>query len=67
MSGFSNELCEENVKAHVLETFGSPSKAHHWLHRPNALFDGRTPVEMLDIDSAAVEDELIRIDHGIYI
>ena len=67
VSGFSSARTEEKVKAHVLETFGSPSKAHHWLHRPNALFGGRTPVAMLDIDSAVVEAELIRIDHGIYI
>ena len=66
MSDFTKTRTKEKVKAHVLETFGSRSRADHWLHRPNALFGGRTPLEMLDIDSAVVEDELIRIDHGIY-
>jgi putative toxin-antitoxin system antitoxin component (TIGR02293 family) len=54
------------VESHALETFGDKSKANHWLNRPNHLFGGRTPVQVLETDPETVEDELTRIDHGIF-
>ena len=57
----------ETVMAHALETFGSPEKTDHWLNRPNEIFQGHTPLEVLKTDPQAVEIELTRIDHGVYI
>jgi sigma-B regulation protein RsbU (phosphoserine phosphatase) len=39
----------------------------HWLHRPNHVFQGRTPLEVIGSNPEAVEIELTRIDHGVYI
>jgi len=55
------------VLAHARETFGSDQKANHWLHRPNHVFQGKTPLEMIESDPHQVEIELTRIDHGVYI
>jgi len=55
------------VLAHAYETFGSPEKANHWLHRPNHVFQGRTPLEVVGTDPQSVEIGLTRIDHGVYI
>jgi hypothetical protein len=55
------------VLAHVFETFGSQEKANHWLRRPNHVFEGRTPLEAIERDPQAVEIELTRIDHGVYV
>jgi len=56
----------DTVLAHALETFGSEEKADHWLHRPNHVFQGKTPLEMIESDPQQVEIELTRIDHGVY-
>ncbi len=47
--------------------FGDISKAFLWLRRENQLLDGKTPISSLETEagSRAVEDILIRIDHGI--
>jgi hypothetical protein len=55
------------ILTHAAETFGSAEKADHWLNRPNHVFRGRTPLEMLATDPQSVEIELSRIDHGVYI
>jgi RNA polymerase sigma factor (sigma-70 family) len=55
------------VLAHAQETFGSQEKADHWLRRPNHVFQGRTPLEVVRSDPQAVEIELTRIDYGVYI
>lgn len=55
---------------HALETFGSEQKAWHWLKRPNPLLDGSSPLEILQRDPARyelVEEELTRIDHGVFV
>jgi len=36
------------------------------MNRANPLFAGKTPAQMIKSDHAAVEAELVRIDHGIY-
>ena len=55
------------VLAHAHETFGSEEKANHWLRRPNHVFQGRTPLEVVGSDPQAVEIELTRIDYGVYV
>jgi uncharacterized protein (DUF2384 family) len=62
----SGAITRESVAAHMLETFGSSEKARHWLNRPNPLFHGKTPAEVLEIDPVLIEAELVRIDHGVY-
>lgn len=57
----------EQVRAHAFETFGQEAKAIHWLNRPNHLFGGKTPAEVLETEPDSVERELIRIDHGIFV
>jgi uncharacterized protein (DUF2384 family) len=63
----SGGITRKSVAAHALETFGSSEKARHWLNRPNPLFRGKTPAEVLEIDPMLIETELVRIDHGVYI
>lgn len=55
------------VRSHALETFGEESKAKHWLNRPNHLFSGKTPAEVLESEPESVELEIIRIDRGIFV
>jgi hypothetical protein len=60
-------ISPESITAHALETFGSAEKAQHWMNRPNSLFDGKTPAQVLRTDPIEVEVELVRIDHGVYV
>ncbi len=60
------EISRDSVAAHALATFGTPEKAEHWLNRPNPLFHGKTPRQVIEFDLAGVEAELVRIDHGVY-
>jgi uncharacterized protein (DUF2384 family) len=58
------------ILAHAFETFGSADKAWHWLERPNTLFAGSSPLHLLQTDPTQyelVEDELTRIDHGVFV
>lgn len=55
------------VLAHAVETFGSRTRANDWLSRPHRLFEGRTPLQVLTLDPAAVDEELFRIDHGTFV
>lgn len=61
------QLRTAQVREHVFETFGSVQKAEHWLSRLNQVFQGRTPLQALESDPEAVEAEITRIDHGVYI
>jgi uncharacterized protein (DUF2384 family) len=49
------------------ETFGSTSKTERWLNRPNAIFNGMSPLEAYKSKPQEVIAELVRIDHGVYI
>jgi uncharacterized protein (DUF2384 family) len=60
------EISRESVAAHARATFGSSEKAEHWMNRPNPLFHGKTPAQMIEFDLVGVEAELVRIDHGVY-
>ena len=66
--GFSTEKLETigRVLAHAAETFGSAQKAERWLRRPNPLLNGR-PLDRMEHDPKAIDDELTRIDHGVYV
>ena len=55
------------VRAHAVETFGSEVRANDWLNRPNVVFNGRTPNQILKEAPAVVEEELFRIDHGMLV
>jgi uncharacterized protein (DUF2384 family) len=55
------------VRLHVLETYGQEAKAVHWLNRPNHLFSGKTPAQVLETDPESAEQELTCIDHGIFV
>ena len=61
------QVTSATVRAHALEAFGDVGKTDHWLRRPNQLFQGRSPLEMLEVDPAAVEAEIVRIEHGVYV
>lgn len=53
--------------AHAVDTFGSRTNANAWLNKPNRVFHNQTPLQVLTQDPAAVEEELVRIDHGMFI
>jgi uncharacterized protein (DUF2384 family) len=55
------------VLAHAVDTFGSRINANAWLNRPNRVFSNQTPLQILTKDPAAVEEELVRIDHGMFV
>ena len=63
----SNVTVYAPVLAHAVETFGSQTNANAWLNRPNRMFANQTPLQILTEDTAAVEEELVRIDHGIFV
>jgi len=54
------------VLAHAVETFGSRTRANAWLNRPSRIFNNQSPIQVLTQDPAAVEEELVRIDHGMF-
>jgi uncharacterized protein (DUF2384 family) len=59
-------ISRDSIAAHALATFGSLEKARHWMNRPNPLFQGKTPAQVIEVDLVGVEAELVRIDHGVY-
>ncbi len=72
---FEAELVEEEddpttyaaVLSHAVKTFGSRTNANPWLNKPNRVFHNQSPLQILTEDPAAVEEELVRIDHGMFI
>jgi uncharacterized protein (DUF2384 family) len=56
-----------DVLAHAVETFGSRVNANAWLNKPNRVFHNQSPLQILTQDPAAVEEELVRIDHGMFL
>jgi putative toxin-antitoxin system antitoxin component (TIGR02293 family) len=53
----------------TVQVFGNREKAWHWLRKPKWLFDDKAPLDLLDTEAGtrAVEEELIRIDEGMFI
>jgi hypothetical protein len=37
------------------------------MSRPNPLFHGKTPIQIIQSDPLWVEAELVRIDYGVYV
>ena len=56
-----------SVEEHAVDTFGTVEKARHWFNRPNPIFGGKTPQQVLQADPSRVEAELVRIDYGVYV
>ena len=56
-----------SVLAHAVETFGSRTKANAWLNRPTRVFGNRSPIQVITQYPRAVEEELVRIDHGMFV
>jgi uncharacterized protein (DUF2384 family) len=54
------------VLSHAVETFGSRTNTNAWLNKPNRVFHDQSPLQILTQDPAAVEEELVRIDHGMF-
>jgi len=55
-----------SVLDNAVETFGSRFNANAWLYRPNRVFANKTPLQILTEDPEAIEEELVRIDHGMF-
>lgn len=54
------------VLAHAVEIFGSRVRANAWLNRPSRIFNNQSPLQILTENPGAVEEELVRIDHGMF-
>jgi len=50
------------------EALGSIEKGHRWLGKTNRALDGQRPLDLLASDAGTrlVEDELGRIEHGVF-
>jgi putative toxin-antitoxin system antitoxin component (TIGR02293 family) len=57
-----------HLAAHALDVFDDREQAQGWFHEPIPALGGRTPVSMLDTEAGVVlvDDELGRIEHGIF-
>ncbi len=55
------------VLTHAIDTFGSRANADAWLNEPNRVFGNKSPLQVLTLDPAGVEEELVRIDHGMFL
>ncbi|HET9983433.1 MAG TPA: antitoxin Xre/MbcA/ParS toxin-binding domain-containing protein [Longimicrobiales bacterium] len=57
------------VSARAEEAFGDAGKAHRWLRKPSRPLRGAVPLELLKTSAGAelVQEELVRIEHGIYL
>lgn len=56
------------IAAQATSTLGGLDKAKPWLITPNRALGGAAPITLLDTDvgTRAVEDVLLRIEHGVY-
>lgn len=54
------------VLAPAVDTFGSRTRANAWLNRPSRIFNNQSPLQVLTQDPAALEEELVRIDHDMF-
>lgn len=56
------------VMVHAIRTFGSEEKAYRWLTSKCGALDNRRPYDLLRTGRhATVDEELDRIDYGIYV
>ena len=56
------------VFAHGVDVFSDRDKAVRWFKQPHPSFDGVAPLEVFDTDlgTQMVDDELTRIEFGVY-
>jgi len=56
------------IAALAIQTFGKADLAYAWLHRPSRALAGKVPLALLGTDAGSrlVEDELVRIEDGVY-
>jgi putative toxin-antitoxin system antitoxin component (TIGR02293 family) len=56
------------IAAHATSILGTIEKAKRWLTADNRALGGAAPISLLDTDvgTRAVEDVLLRIEHGVY-
>jgi putative toxin-antitoxin system antitoxin component (TIGR02293 family) len=54
--------------AHAIDVLGSREKARRWLGEPNRALGGASPMSLLDtgLGAQAVDELLVRIDHGVF-
>lgn len=59
----------ERIAALSRRVFGDEAKAERWLRKPCRALEGVAPIELLPSESGAllVEQELHRIEHGIFL
>jgi putative toxin-antitoxin system antitoxin component (TIGR02293 family) len=57
-----------DIAAHATNALGGIDKAKQWLITSNRALGGAAPINLLDTDvgTRAVEDVLLRIEHGVY-
>jgi putative toxin-antitoxin system antitoxin component (TIGR02293 family) len=57
------------TSARAEDVFGNPEKARRWLRKPSRPLNGATPLELLRSATGTelVQEELVRIEHGIYL
>ncbi len=50
------------------EVFGSQEKFNGWMRHPSVYFGGKPPLTLLDTTTglSLIQDELIRIEHGVF-
>jgi putative toxin-antitoxin system antitoxin component (TIGR02293 family) len=58
----------DRVRHRAEQVFGDAAKAKRWLGKPSRGLGGRTPLQLAETGegAAAVEAELVRIEHGVY-
>ena len=55
------------VLAHAIHTFGSPDTVQAWLHEHVGALRGKRPMDLLEFEHfQEIEDNLFRIEYGIY-
>jgi putative toxin-antitoxin system antitoxin component (TIGR02293 family) len=58
----------ERIAEHADRVFGNREKARRWLRKESRALDGVRPIDLLQSETGAhvVEEELIRIDYGMF-
>lgn len=57
-----------DIAAHAVMALGGIEQATRWLMTPNLALGGVVPLTLLDTDvgTRAVDDVLLRVEHGVY-
>lgn len=59
----------ERIAQQAERVFGTPEKAQRWLRKESRALDGARPIDLMRSETGAhiVEEELHRIDHGMFV